>query len=100
MAYQLEILDANARTEPASLVVAIGAAIAASGSWERLVEVRVSAGPAVRIRADGRGGYEVAVSWGSQHGNLVACALASAIECADRLAYAFYQMRDAKLIQD
>jgi hypothetical protein len=26
--------------------------------------------------------------------------LPSAIECADRVAYAFYQMRDAKLIQD
>jgi hypothetical protein len=24
----------------------------------------------------------------------------SAIECADRLAYAFYQMRDAGMVQD
>jgi hypothetical protein len=26
--------------------------------------------------------------------------LQSAIECADRLAYAFYQMRDAAMVQD
>ena len=30
----------------------------------------------------------------------MARALEPAIECADRLAYAFYQMREAKLIQD
>ncbi len=100
MAYQLEILDMIAGTEPASLVARVGAAIAASGSWERFVEVRVSAGPTVRINRAGQGGYEVAVTWGSQHGTLTARALETAIECADRLAYAFYQMRDAKMVQD
>jgi hypothetical protein len=59
----------------------------------------MSAGPTVRIVAAGQDGYEVSVTWGSQHGNLTARGLQPAIECADRLAYAFYQMRDAKLIQ-
>ncbi len=100
MPYQLEILDMIAGTEPAGVVTAVGAAIAAGGSWERFAEVRMGAGPTVRINVGGQGGYEVAVTWGSQHGNLSAPALESAIECADRLAYAFYQMRDAKMIQD
>jgi hypothetical protein len=57
MAYQLKILDAIADTEPTSLLAAIGAAIAASGSWERFVEVRMSAGPTVRMKAGGQGRY-------------------------------------------
>jgi hypothetical protein len=100
MAYQLRILDAIADTEPASLAAAVGAATAVRGAWERFVEVRMSAGPTVRIATDHDGGYEVLVTWGSQLGNLRAHALEPAIECADRLAYAFYQMREAKLIQD
>jgi hypothetical protein len=60
----------------------------------------MGAGPTVRISAGGQGGYEVLVAWGSQHGSLTARALDAAIECADRLAHAFYQMRDAKMILD
>jgi hypothetical protein len=100
MAYQLRILDAIGDTEPASLATAVGAATAVSGVWERFVEVRMSVGPTVRITTDHDGGYGVLVNWGSQHGNLTARALEPAIECADRLAHAFYQMREAKLIQD
>lgn len=54
----------------------------------------------MRITNDHDGGYEVLVNWGSQHGNLTARALEPAIECADLPAYAFYQMREAKLIRD
>jgi len=89
MAYQLRILDAIEDTEPASLAAAVGAATAVSGAWERFVEVRMSAGPTVRITTGHDGGYEVMVNWGSQHGNLTARALEAAIECADRLAYSF-----------
>jgi len=60
----------------------------------------MSAGPTVRITNDHAGGYEVLVNWGSRHEKLTARALEPAIECADRLAYAFCQMRGAKLIQD
>lgn len=100
MACKLEILDMIAGAEPASLVPAVGAGIAASGTWELFVEVRMSAGPTVRIWPAGQGGYAVAVTWGSQHATLTARALDTAVECADRLAYAFYQMRDAQLVQD
>jgi hypothetical protein len=100
MAYKLEILNMIAGTEPASLVDEIGAAIAVGGSLERFVEVRMSAGPTVRINPAGQGGYEVVVTWGSQHGALTARSLETAIECADRLDYAFYLMRDANLVED
>jgi hypothetical protein len=99
MAYQLRILDSIAGTEPASLAAAVGAATVVSGAWERFVEVRMSAGPTVRITSDHDGGYEVLVNWGAQHGSCLARAPEPAIECADRLAYVFYQMREAKLIQ-
>jgi hypothetical protein len=100
MAYQLRVLDAIASTAPASLIPAIGTAIAADGCWEHFVEVRMSAGPAVCITAGGQAGYKVAVTWGSQCGKLEVGSLESAIECADRLAHAFYQMRDAGMVQD
>jgi hypothetical protein len=62
-------------------------------------EVRMSAGPTVRITPDGTG-YLASVSWGSQLGQLNAGTVQSVIECADRLAYLFYQMRDAEMIYD
>jgi hypothetical protein len=86
VAYQLKILDAIAGTEPDGLIPAIRAAIVANGCWEHFVEVRMSAGPTVQITAADQDGYEVSVTWGSQHGNLTARALQPAIECADRLA--------------
>jgi hypothetical protein len=100
VAYQLQILDAIAGTEPASLIAVVGAAITADGSWERFVEIRMSAGPTVCITADAQDDYRVSVTWGTQDCSVIARTLPSAIECADQLAYAFYQMRDAKLIQD
>jgi hypothetical protein len=54
----------------------------------------------VRIKADGQDGYEVLVTWGCQNVNIMARDLRSAIECAGRLAYAFHQMREAKMIPD
>jgi hypothetical protein len=99
MAYQFQILWTAAGTGPASLIREVDGAITADGYWERFVEVRMSAGPTVRIAADGQASYQVSVSWGSQEGHLKARTLQSAIECADRLAYAFYEMRDAKMIQ-
>jgi hypothetical protein len=100
MAYRLQILSMVADTAPVSLIPEIGAAITADGFWERFVEVRMGAGPTVRITADGQDGYKVSVSWGSQAGNLSARALESAIECTDRLAYVFYQMRAAGMARD
>jgi hypothetical protein len=100
MAYQLQILGVIADAAPASLMPEVGTAITADGFWERFAEVRMGAGPRVCITADGHDGYQVLVSWGSQNGNLKAGTLRSAIECADRLAYAFYQMRAAGMVQD
>jgi hypothetical protein len=99
MAYHLQVLDMIADTAP-SLIPEVGAAITADGFWERFVEVRMGAGPRVCITADGQDGYKVSVAWGSQNGNLKARALEPAIECADRLAYAFYQMRAGGVVRD
>lgn len=99
VAYQLRILDVIADAEPAGLIPEVSSAISSDGSWERFVEVRMSAGPTVRITADGPASYHVSVSWGVQDGHLKTRTLQSAIECADRLACAFYEMRDARMIQ-
>lgn len=100
MAYELRVLAVAAGMEPDGFVAEARAAIAVSGSWERFFEVRMGAGPAVTISGLDEAGYLVTVSWGSQDGRLTARALPAAIECADRLAHAFYQMREAKLIRD
>lgn len=49
VAYQLRILDVIADAEPAGLIPEVSSAISSDGSWERFVEVRMSAGPTVRI---------------------------------------------------
>ena len=100
MEYELRILDAITDAEPAGFVEEVAAAISADGSWERFIEVRMGAGPTVRITPQNKAGYAVSVDWGSQGGHLNARTLEYAIECADRLAYAFYKMRDAAMIQD
>jgi hypothetical protein len=99
MAYQLRILAGFADTEPAALLGEVEAAISAAGSWERLFEVRMGAGPTVRIACGDNVGYVVSVSWGSQSAHFNVRTLLSAIECADRIAYVFYEMRDAEMIQ-
>jgi hypothetical protein len=100
MAYKLRILEGIADAERAALIAQADAGITADGSWERFFEVRMSAGPTVRLTADGSVGYTASVSWGSQHANLNTRTLQSAIECADRLAYAFHEMRAAKMVRD
>jgi hypothetical protein len=59
----------------------------------------MSAGPTVRITHRGNAGYVTSVIWGSQSAYLSARTLPSAIECADRIAYVFYEMRHAEMIQ-
>lgn len=100
MPYELRILTAAAGTELSSLIGEARAAIAAGGFWERFVEVRMAAGPTVRVTSDEGTGFEVTVSWGSQHAQLKVRTLAAGIECADRLAYLFYEMRNTKLVRD
>jgi hypothetical protein len=100
MACELRVLAMVAGTEPTGLVAEAGAAIAATGSWQRSFEVRMGAGPAVTISGGDDAGYLVAISWGSQYGRMSARALPAAIECADRLAHAFYQSREARLVRD
>jgi hypothetical protein len=99
VAYQLRILHGVADADPACLAGEVDAAITADGFWELYAEVRMGAGPMVRISGDSRAGYEVRVSWGSQDGHLRARSARSAVECADWLASAFYEMRDARLVQ-
>jgi len=99
MAYQLRILAGFAETNPAALIGEVEAAITTDGSWERYFEVRMGAGPTVHIAHEDKVDYVVAVSWGSQSAHLKVRTLLSAIECADRIAHVFYEMRDAEMIQ-
>ena len=99
MAYQLRILAGFSDTEPAALIGEVGAAITTSGSWERYFEVRMGAGPTVHVAHEDKMNYFVAVSWGSQSADLEVRTLLSAIECADRIAYVCYEVRDAEMIR-
>jgi spore coat protein U-like protein len=100
MPYEFRILAADDDAELARLIADARTAITVGGSWERFVEVRMAAGPTVRVTCGGGTSFEVSVSWGSQHAQLRARMLDAAIECADRLAYLFYEMRGAGLVRD
>jgi hypothetical protein len=81
----------------------IEAAINAGGVWERFVEVRMSAGPTIRIgRPDGGSeSYEVVVSWGdAQDARSRVHGLDAAVETADRLASALYDIRSGSRVAD
>jgi len=75
------------------MVAEIVAALADGRSWERFVELRMGAGPTVRIGSDGSVGLRVSVTWGSQRAEVVVQDATSAVEAADRLALVLYQVR-------
>jgi hypothetical protein len=98
--YQLRILAQSADVGLDDLVEDAESVISADGVWREFFEVRMSAGPAVRVERQGKEAFAVSVSWGTQNGHVQVADLRSAIECADRMAYAFYEMRRSGLISD
>ena len=69
---------------------------AAEGHWTRFFEVRIAAGPTVKIeRCPGSvEGYRVAINWGTQEATTEADSLPLSIQTADRLAKVFYDARN------
>lgn len=73
-------------------------ALAEHGSWRRFVEVRMGAGPTVEFERSSDLPSEVTaiVVWGSQRGEARLGSTKDALEAADRMATAFYEMRDSQ----
>ena len=93
VAYHLKIL-LRAGQEDGVVRADIRSAIDRDGEWTRFIEVRMAAGPTVTVRPmPGSEGDEAIVRWGSQTAHASTAALDDAIEVADRLANALYEIR-------
>jgi hypothetical protein len=93
--YTFQVL---APTEPGVPILRadVAEALTSHGVWERFVEVRMGAGPTVRIeRIVGTADvFEVEVSWGlAQVARSRVHGQEAALESADRLAHALYEIR-------
>lgn len=77
-------------------IAAIASAVGAAGRWEFFVELRMAAGPTVSVEPspESHGGHVTTVTWGSQRACAVLDSIEGALAAADRLAFAFYEMRD------
>jgi hypothetical protein len=92
--YALKVIDEG--TSKDALLREVTDAIASRGRWERFSELRMAAGPTVRIEplVGVEDGYRASVTWGSQEAAANVRGLSGAIETADRLAYTFYEIRN------
>jgi hypothetical protein len=100
--YAFQVLAA---TEPGVPILRadVAEALTSHGVWERLVEVRMGAGPTVRIeRTAGTADvFEVEVSWGlAQAARSRVHGQDAALESADRLAQALYEVRASARVAD
>jgi hypothetical protein len=100
--YSFQLLTMTEAGAPA-LRAEVAEALAADGAWEQFVEVRMGAGPTVRIEREASmpDVFDVEVTWGQAqvarsrvHGE------DAALESADRLAHALYEVRSASRIAD
>ncbi|HBX79391.1 MAG TPA: hypothetical protein DEG43_17260 [Acidimicrobiaceae bacterium] len=91
MARKLRVLSAVSEVEERN----VQGAIDVSGYWELIVELRMGAGPTVRIEpgAGASAVFSVTVRWGSEVADVKVRSLRGAIDVADRLANLFYEMR-------
>ena len=102
MTYDFSVL-AGTESAAALLRSEVAQAVAASGSWEGFIEVRMGAGPTVRINQLDQelDTFEVSVEWGAaQEGRSRVNGQQAAIEAADRIARAFYEIRDSSHVAD
>src|SRR5664280_958363 len=91
MAYELMVLNSGLHKSVDELAPEVTAAIAAEVHWTRFFELRIAAGPTVKIeRCPGSvEGYRVAINWGTQEATTEADSLPLSIQTADRLAKVF-----------
>lgn len=100
--YRFRVLPSSASGETA-LRAEVANALATTRSWEQLVELRMGAGPVVRIDEIDvhHDAYEVSVTWGdAQFARSRVRGQEAAIEAADRLALALYQIRASSRVVD
>ena len=96
MAYDLEVLNSGTHKTADDLTPEVSAAITANGHWTEFFEVRMAAGPTVKIEggSDSSEGYRVTVEWGTQQATTQAESLPMSIQVADRMAKVFYDVRN------
>jgi hypothetical protein len=76
------------------LVNEVNGAILRDGFWEQFVELRMAAGPTLRIEGGSSNDtFRVEVQWGAQHAVTEVRGVNGAIEVADRLGWTFYEIR-------
>lgn len=95
--YILRVLGSFNRATPAAeLAESVSQAISEHGRWEQFAELRMGAGPtvAIELTETPEPAVRASVSWGSQAAQADVSSVEAAVEAADRLAYAFYEMRE------
>jgi hypothetical protein len=95
MDYEYRVLQPRPGEQMEDVEGEVHGAIVRNQRWERFMEVRMAAGPTVAIEtlADADAGFRVSATWGSQSAHAEVIDLAGALEVADRLAYALYEIR-------
>jgi hypothetical protein len=89
MHYDLRLLRASD-----ALLKEVEEAISRDGFWEQFVELRMAAGPTLRIGAlSTSDAFRVDVGWGIQSATTVVRSVPEAIEVADRLGWTLYEIR-------
>lgn len=87
-------------TEGDNLEVEVREAIAHEGRWERFIELHMASGPTVAIEPSSPSDptFRVSVSWGSQSALSHTADLADALDVADRLTQALFELRRDGLV--
>lgn len=98
--YVLQVLASVTGAAPADLAESVSQAINERGRWEQFVELRMGAGPtvAIELTETPQPAVRASVNWGSQAAHADVSTVEAAIEAADRLAHAFYEMREQQRV--
>jgi hypothetical protein len=97
--YTFQVLSSN----PAALRAEVADALDTGQSWEQFVELRMGAGPTVRIvQPDPQSdAYDVSVTWGeARAARSRVRGQDAALQAADRLALALYEVRGTGRVAD
>lgn len=98
--YVLRVLSSITGATPADLAESVSQAINERGRWEQLVELRMGAGPtvAIELTETPQPAVRASVNWGSQAAHADVPTVEAAIEAVDRLAHAFYELREQQRV--
>lgn len=102
VAYTFQLLSST-ESGATALRAEVASALDTAHSWEQFVEVRMGAGPTVRIdQLDEKSdSYDVSVTWGAaQAARSRVRGQDAALQAADRLALALYDIRASSRVAD